>query len=226
MRAAQTTVLLSLLIITSCSSGTTQQSSAVATASSPSASPTSPSSPTNQATPAESVAVKPKTDACALLTSKEVESVQGEAPKETKLAGQSAGGFSTSQCFFTLPTFSNSISLLVVQKGEGPDAKDPEEYWRDKFHEDKGNDKDRGRERAGEGDKKKGPEGEEEEEGAPPQRVSGVGEEAYWLGNRVGGALYVLKGNIYLRVSIGGPYGQASKMRKSRLLAQKALARL
>jgi hypothetical protein len=110
------------------------------------------------------VTVKPRVDACALLTSKEIESVQGEAVKETKLTGQSTGGFSVSQCFFTLPTFTNSVSLLVAQKGEGAGANDPKDFWRDTFHEAKAgkNDKDR--------DKKKG---EENEPVVPPQKIPG-----------------------------------------------------
>jgi hypothetical protein len=176
------------------------------------------------------VEVKPRVDACALLTSQEVKAVQGEEPKETKLAGQLTSGFAISQCFFTLPTFSNSISLMVAQRADGPGAKDPGEFWRERFHSEKDEDrkdKDKDRERAREGDKKKVEGREEEEEGdAPPTKISGLGKEAYWVGNRVGGALYVLKENAYLRISVGGPPEQSIKLRKSKTLAQKALARL
>ena len=178
--------------------------------------------------PGAAAETKPALDACALLTSKEIESVQGEATKETKLSGQSTGGFSISQCFFSLPTFTNSVSLLVAQRGGGAGAHDPKEFWRDTFHEDKEKErekekeKDRGRKE--DRDKKRG--GEEEEEGAPPQKISGLGDEAYWTGSRVGGTLYVLKGNAYLRISIGGPADQDTKIKKSKALAQKALARL
>lgn len=244
MSAVRIIAFCSLVIVAGCSSSATQQPGVVTTASkattatTPAAIPESAANP--PATP-QAVAAKPKIDACALLTSKEVRSVQGEELQETKPAGQSAGGFSISQCFFTLPTFSNSISLMVAEKGAGPDATDPEEFWRDRFHEDRDrvhedrerdgvhedadqrDDKDKDRERAG-GPAKRGE--EEEEEGAPPQRISGVGEEAYWVGNRIGGALYVLKGDAYLRISIGGPPDQARKIRKSRILAAKALARL
>jgi hypothetical protein len=227
MRFKLMIVLLSLLIAAGCGAATTPQpvngsQTAVETAAPSGTSPASQPSP--PAATAEAAAVKPKLDACALLTSKEIESVQGEALKETKLTGQSTGGFSMSQCFFTLPTFTNSISLLVAQKGEGVGAHDPKDYWRDTFHEDKGKDKDKDRDRAGDPDKKKG--AEEEEEGAPPQKVPGVGDDAYWMGTRVGGALYVLKGNAYVRISIGGPADQASKIRKSKTLAQRALKRL
>lgn len=71
------------------------------------------SNPMNSSQPATAAAmpvVKPKLDACALLTDSEIQSVQGEAIKEAKLTGQLAGGLAISQCFFTLPTFNNSIS--------------------------------------------------------------------------------------------------------------------
>jgi hypothetical protein len=218
VRCEQIIVLLSLLIITGCSSGTTQQPVAAEIAS------PSPASPFSQPVPPQEVGEKSRIDACTLLTSKEIESVQGEALKETKLTEQSAGGFSVSQCFFSLPTFTNSVSLLVSQKGEGAGASDPKNYWRNTFHKDKEKDKDKDRDRAGDRDQKKGE--AEEEEGAPPLKIDGVGDEAYWIGSRVGGALYVLKGNAYLRISIGGPSDQAAKMKKSKALAQKALARL
>ncbi|MGH9969821.1 MAG: hypothetical protein ACREBG_18785 [Pyrinomonadaceae bacterium] len=161
--------------------------------------------------------VKPKTDACALLTSKEIESIQGEPLKETKLSGRSEGGFLVSQCFFTLPTFTNSISLAVTQKAEGSGSRDPKEFWHDTFAS-ASNEKERERER----EKGRG----EEEEKTPPKKISGVGDEAFWMGSRVGGALYVLKGNSYVRVSVGGSGDEASKIKKSRALAQKALARI
>jgi hypothetical protein len=53
-----------------------------------------------------------------------------------------------------------------------------------------------------------------------------VGEEAFWTGTRVGGALYVLKGNVYIRISVGGPGDQNAKMEKSKTLAEKVVGRL
>ena len=45
---------------------------------------------------------------------------------------------------------------------------------------------------------------EDEERKVPPEKIDGVGEEAYWSGTRFGGALYVLKKNFIVRVSVGG----------------------
>ena len=209
------------LAIAGCSQTTSQPSANApqTVATSPSVSSSSPVA--NNSAPAPVAPAKAKIDACALLTSKEIEAVQGEALQETKLSGQSTGGFSMSQCFFTLPTFTNSISLLVAQKGDGSSAQDPREFFRERFHEKGKGEKERERER----EKKKGGE-EEEEEGSPPQKVTGIGDEAYWTGSRVGGALYVLKGHSYVRISIGGPADQATKIKKTKGLAAKAVARL
>lgn len=152
---------------------------------------------------------RPKIDACALLTSDEIETVQGEPVKETKLSGSSDGGFNVSQCFFTLPTFTNSISLAVTHRGEGAGAHDPKKFWNETF-----------------GKKRERDKGEGKKESGPPQKVTGVGDQAFWMGNRIGGALYVLKGDDFLRISIGGPAEPSSKIKRSKTLAQRVLARL
>lgn len=219
-------VLFSLLLMVGCkTTSTTQPSANAAQASSDSNTPSSnpASQPSTPVAPGNATSAKPKVDACALLTSQEIESVQGEALKETKLSGQSGGGFNVSQCFFSLPTFTNSVSLLVAQKGDGTGAKDPKLFWRETFHKDEREEKERERDK-NEGDKKRGE--EEEEESAPPLKVAGIGDEAFWMGSRVGGALYVLKGNAYVRISIGGTADQANKIKRSKALAQKAIARL
>jgi hypothetical protein len=53
-----------------------------------------------------------------------------------------------------------------------------------------------------------------------------VGEEAYWTGNPITGALYVLKGNSFLRISVGGSADEEARFQKAKTLAQKALLRL
>jgi len=173
---------------------------------------------------------KGKIDACALLTSPEIKSVQGEPLKETKASGSAEKGFLVSQCFFTLPTFNNSISLVVTQKGEGAAGRDPKEFWEETFEKSEGEgekerDKKSAKEREKEKERGKGRE-EEEEEAAPAQKITGVGDEAFWTGSRVGGALYVLKGSTYLRISVGGAGDQQSKINKSKALARWALKRL
>jgi hypothetical protein len=172
-----------------------------------------------------------KIDACALLTSQEIRSVQGEPLKETKGSGSAEKGFSISQCFFTLPTFNNSISLVVTQKGDGADGRDPKEFWEATFDRESEGEREKERNKKSEKEREKEKardknREEEEEEAVPPQKIAGVGDEAFWTGSRVGGALYVLKGSSYLRVSVGGAGNQQSKINKSKALARLALKRL
>lgn len=157
--------------------------------------------------PTPSAAPEAKFDACALLTKEEIQAVQGEAFTETKPSHKSAGGLSVAQCYFQLPTASNSIVINVTQKAEGGRA--PGESWKEMFHSEKAREKE---------------EGEEERKG--PLVVEGIGDEAFWTGTRVGGALYVLKGDCYLRISVGGAGDQAQKIEKSKTLAASALKRL
>jgi len=37
-----------------------------------------------------------------------------------------------------------------------------------------------------------------------PRVIDGLGQEAYWMGSSITGALYVLKGDAFLRISIRG----------------------
>lgn len=151
---------------------------------------------------------KATSEVCSLLTTEDIEAVQGEAFKNTKATEQSASGLLAEQCYFELPTASNSIVLTVTRMADG--GKDPGESWKEMFHRDKSHEKKE--------------EGEEREKEA--QKVEGVGDEAFWTGTRVGGALFVLRGNLYLRISVGGAGDQAQKLEKSKALAAIALKRL
>src|SRR6185312_4991728 len=213
------------------------KSATPATNSAPAPAAASPAASSSSAQSAEPTGASPvvattegKVAVCDLLSSKDLQAVQGEALKETKPSARSEGGFMISQCFYGLATFTNSISLLVAQKGETAGARDPKEFWKETFHRvdederERAKEKEREKEREKEKNKDKAKpaasEREEEEEGAPPQKVPGLGDDAYWTGNRVGGALYALKGNTYIRISVGGPGDQQTKIKKTRALAQ------
>src|SRR5882672_6227283 len=141
--------------------------------------------------------------ACALLSSGEISAVQGEKPVQAKPSASDAPGLAVQRCFFELPTFAKSISLEVTR---GPRVRS---LWKDSFHE--------GGQRERE---------EEEKEQPPPQRVRGLGEEAFWVGDPRLGGLYVLRKNAMLRLAVGGAEGMADKLRKLKPLARKALSRL
>jgi len=146
-------------------------------------------------------------DACALLSKEEIASVQGDAPAQTQLVGQSEGGLAVSQCNFLLPVGTNSISLQVVQRAEGPNARDPKQVWQETFHQSP-------------------PDAAKSKRARPLQRVDGVGEEAFWVGDLKTGAFYVLKGNSYIRITVGGEEDMEAKLKKSSALAQMILPRL
>lgn len=174
------------------------------------ATPLPPDPGTNAAAPSPvSSPGSPAIDACSLLTSEEIQAVQGEAFKEKKPTVDSKGNLSVSQCYFALPTFSNSVSLQVVQRGTGAQASDPKQAWNEMFHKAQPSP-------VGEGPKRK----------EPPEPIEGLGDEAFWAGNEKVGALYALKGNSYIRVSVGGGDDKPTKIKKSTDLAQLVLKRL
>jgi hypothetical protein len=160
-----------------------------------------------------------------LLTSAQIRAVQGEPIKTTRGSEKRSDDFTTALCYYELPTGSKSISLSYTQSGagnqSGKSGQSLREFWRDHFGRG-----DREKDRDQEGRRSAGREKEEEEEGGPLEPVHGIGDEAYWAGNRFGGALYVLKGDGFIRISIGGPADNEARLRKSKQLARQALRRL
>jgi hypothetical protein len=154
-------------------------------------------------------------DACTLLTSDDIKAVQGEELKATKPSQQAGHEFVIDICYYELPTPSNSISLSLAQSN--PNKKDSvREFWENTF-----GDSEHGRkEKEGEG------EAGELEEGAPPRKIAGLGQEAFWFSSPIGGVLYVLKGDHYIRISVGGKGTSEAKLNKSKGLAKKAIGRL
>jgi len=161
-------------------------------------------------------------NACQLLTDRDIARVQGETLKSVKLTESNESGLRVSQCFYVLPSFTNSISVDVMR---GKTAA----FWRNHFanaREAKDDDDDKDRDRATA--MKTAPpsrEAEEERENSA-RKVRGIGDAAVWSGNRVAGALYVLKGDTILRISVGGGGSQEQKIERSKKLAARALRRV
>ena len=170
-------------------------------------------------------AAKPGLDACSLLTGKEVESVQKEKVASAKASEPARDRFAVSQCFYTLPTFSRSVSLEVTRPLPGaPDS--PREQWKRMFaramkagekEEDEEREEGKGSHEARESAR---------EAARKPRPVAGLGDEAYWVGGTLGGGLYVLKGDAYVRLSVGGPESGEVKIEKLTKLARPLLRRL
>jgi hypothetical protein len=166
---------------------------------------------------------RPKIDACTLITGDEVQQIQGSPIKDVKSSEQTDGRFRIAQCFYTAETFNKSVSLTLTQTDPASkNAGDPKEFWKQTFGRYEGEAKDQ----EGDEEKKKSLREEDEEKGRPPKKIDGIGDAAYWTANRMGGALYVLKNHVFIRVSIGGPEDEQAKIDKSKALAQKILSRL
>ena len=148
-------------------------------------------------------------DPCRLLTDAEVRVVQGHAPAQKIPSEQPAGSFRLTQCFYRTAELSSSVSVALGIPLTDNKRSGPREYWQAQFE----------REERGERE-------ESDEKKKEPRRLAGVGDEAFWVGDPVTGALYVLRGEVFLRVSVGGSPNQAQNIKRARTLALYALKRL
>jgi hypothetical protein len=157
-------------------------------------------------------------NACQLLTARDIARVQGEEFKSAKLTESDANGLTVSQCFYALPSFTSSVSVDLMR---GKTAT----FWHSHFANarDAKDDEDEARDRA----TKTAPSSRESEEHeSAARKVHGIGDAAVWSGNRVAGALYVLKGDTIVRVSVGGSGTEEQKIERSKKLAARALRKL
>ena len=179
--------------------------------------------PTNQIVP---LPPEPRIAPCSLITNEEVGAIQHATITDAKSSAGVSGGMLMSQCYYNAREPNMSVSLAVIehnpQDASAPDAKS---YWTESFRRFAGDESDE--EKPGEKKEKPGGvEREEKEKRVPPKRLDGIGEEAYWSGSRFGGALYLLAKDAIVRISVGGPDNEETKIEKSKALAQKALSRL
>lgn len=170
--------------------------------------------------PAYDSAKQAKPDPCALLTSADVQAVQGDAVQETKPSTQPAGGLVMSQCVFRTANPSKSISVAIASAG----STSPRAFWQKQFHSANSTSEEKEHEKPA-AEHKQGKH-EEEDESTQPRAIAGVGEQAYWVGSPLVGALYVLKGDTFLRISLGGVREESARIQKSVALARLALKRL
>jgi len=126
-------------------------------------------------------------NACALLTRKNLGFVRTTETRSTR------DGIVVSQCFYELPSFTDSVSVTVMH---GKEAKG---YWKARIA------------------------GEHEQQIVD---VDGVGDDAIWSGNQRAGALYVLDGDVILRLSLGGAGSVEKKIERGKFLAVRAIKRV
>ena len=137
-------------------------------------------------------------NACEVLTKKDLAAVQGEAFTATKLTETSGASLAHSQCFYELPTFAKSVSVVVTTGAV-------RDYWKSNFAS-----------------------ARDDEEGGEREvlHVRGVGDDAVWSGNHLVGSLYILSRDAIVRISVGGPGTRDEKIARAKRLGARALKRL
>ena len=153
-------------------------------------------------------------DACSLVSKEQVGSVEGSPVNDVKSSTRSDDLFRVAQCFYATAESSKSVNLALVHKDPGQqNRRSPKDFWKEKFdpYQD---------------EEPKTKSGDEKEQGSAPRKIGGLGDDAYWVSNRFGGVLYVLKGDAFISIGVGGTDDEETKLKKSKVLAQKALQRL
>jgi hypothetical protein len=216
-------IILFVIVVGGCKS---TENSAPANPNSGMASTATPAAVGNPPASSMNSAVKSEIDACTLLSSDDLRSIQGEAYKEAQRSDREDKGLVISQCYYQMPNMANSVVLNVTTPKRGGGSRIPGAFWEETFPKDAEKDRDGNRDR--DRKREKPPvRGEEEEEGASPERIKGLGQEAFWSASRVGGALYVKRDDyIFFRISIGGADNASAKLNKSKRLAQLILKKL
>lgn len=163
--------------------------------------------PTPAAASPAGAAQKPA-GACGLIEQSEIESLQGAQMRGAEPSTGTEAGMVFSDCYYTAvsPDGLKNLSVHLRVLRDDPQAAGRgalKGFWEERFR--------------GAKEKKKA---------EKPRPVAGVGEEAFWLGNNVMGALYVLSKDRVVRVSVGGPDEEGAKVEKSRRLAEGAIKRL
>jgi hypothetical protein len=183
---------------------------------------------TQRASSAKQESNRAEFDVCALITKQEIEAIQRSPIKETKSSVRSDAGFRVSQCFYTAEDFSKSVSLAVTQRDPTSSGeRSVKDFWNETFgrftdEEKESNATKEERERLREQPRREG----EEKAFIPPKTIDGIGDDAFWSPNPVGGAIYVLKKDVFIRISIGGHDNEEGKLDKSKALGRMAIDRL
>jgi hypothetical protein len=152
-------------------------------------------------------------DSCALIGGEDVRRILDAPIESTRPVTETARGVLLYQCYVSTGT-ARSISIAVAGPMQsGSRTVTPRQFWREQFHPAR---------RAGSAHARR----ESHEETGAARPVRGIGDEAFWSGTRVAGALYVLRGDTFVRVSVGGIRTERERIEKSRQVASAALAHL
>ena len=154
-----------------------------------------------QTAPARSV------DACLLLNGEEIRTIQSVPLRESKPSLDRSKSLTFAQCVFATTDLTRSVSVTLIS-GSAGDAL--QGYWKRMFHPDRTDAQLKAATRKKD----------------LPRAIEAGGDEAFWTGDRRTGALYVLKGDRVLRISVGGVTDEDERIRRSRAIAKLALGRM
>jgi hypothetical protein len=167
---------------------------------------------------------KPQTaDACTLLPDTQIRTVLGATVIARRPGTQHARGLLLAQCYLDTGTPRSVSIALAGPISAGDKTITPRGFWREQFH---GRDERAAEREIGKRDRDRTAAANEHDSETGARPIAGVGDEAFWSGTRVAGALYVLRGDTFIRVSVGGIRDEQERIEMSRTLALAALAAL
>lgn len=165
-------------------------------------------------------AAPPGPSACDLFEPAATSTLLG-APVQSSAGHRIGDGLEISTCYLRVQ--GSSRSAYVELRGSGADAR-ASRHWAELFHASAEREDESPRKgRRFRGDAPAEPALEPAVEALPVERL---GDEAFFVGTAVYGALYVLQGDRYLRLSVGGAGALEDKLDLARSLAAQALAGL
>jgi hypothetical protein len=182
-------------------------------------------------------------DVCSLLTGSDIAAVLGEPLQGLKPTVQATRNMNMSQCLFVTRDFAKSASLVVATANSGDfGGRRLRAFWRNQFHSPRKQEEEtrpasrKSPAKSAFIESREAPKSkaatpsksasEADEDARTPRPISALGEEAYWVGSPISGALYVLQGDVFLRISVGGIPEESARIAKSKSLATAVLPRL
>lgn len=164
-------------------------------------------------TPINSSPAGKNQDVCSLLTKEEIQSVQGSPIREATSSVRADGGLRVAQCFYTAQDYSKSVVLATTQSdlNQQNPKRNLKQLWDKTFH----------REFKKKEEEETKRETEEEREGPPPKKITDLGEEAFWSS----GSLYIFTKDSFIRIAIGGPESEETKIARLKTLGEKIIQR-
>jgi hypothetical protein len=155
---------------------------------------------------------------CSLLKNDEIEELVGAKIVHGKSSRSLNGNLSVFQCVYVAEPPDKSVSIVSTQRDPTlPGTQTAADFWRKAFGRALRDEKVHAER---EGAKREGDEGEEE--GRPPRLIADVGDQAFWTA----GSLYVLRGEMFVRISLGGSSSEETKLKQTIKLARRLLRRL